>query len=44
MTGRPAWAGAVGPHDTFSALVINFPAGSPQAAVLAMAAGGAIKP
>lgn len=41
--GQAAWAGAVGPHDTFSDLVVTFPAGTPQAAVLSMAANGVPK-
>ena len=33
--GQVAWAGTVGPHDTFSKLVVNFPPDSPQAKTLA---------
>lgn len=33
--GQAAWAGTVGPHDTFSGLVVNFPPNSPQALTVA---------
>ena len=33
--GQAAWAGTVGPHDTFAGLVVTFPPNSPQALSLA---------